>query len=472
MSSKLLIALIAALAAVAVGVAQVYVNEAEAQAPENPAAKTQALVQEAIDMYEADGFDKTVAYYNTEESRDGYWYVFIADRSGILRAHTTSVGWLIDQVVGPDGYPAGKMANSAAAEEGGWVTYTYVNPASGNVEKKHSWVVLHDGLVFGSGWYEEGPPKSDAAAYTVEFVNRAADLYDALGIDDAVAFYNTAASVDGQWYVYIADENDTLIAHPAAPNLVGKSAEAVTGDNGYPAGEAVVAVASAEGGWTSYLWTNPATGMTEFKHSFVVERGGYIFGSGWYEPSASKDDPQAYTKAFVQQAIELHKALGDEAAIEYYNTPESVDGQWYVFITRGDELIAHPDPENIGASLTGPLGTDSTGKEFGTAIANAPEEGAWVDYAATNYVSGAEEMKNSWVVKSGDLIFGSGYYQPLPAATPTPAPAPTAAPTAAPADTPETGDFSLTSGWAIALALFGALIALGGAAALARQRNR
>ena len=274
MSLKVISALVVALA-IAVGVvAQTFVNEAEAQAPENPAARTQALVQEAIDMYEADGFDKTVAYYNTEESRDGYWYVFITDRSGILRAHTTSVGWLIDQVVGPDGYPAGKMANSAATEEGGWVTYTYVNPESGNVEKKHSWVVLHDGLVFGSGWYEEGPPKSDAAAYTVEFVNRAADLYDALGIDEAVAFYNTAASVDGQWYVFIFDENDTLIAHSASPDLVGKPAEVVAGDNGYPAGAAVVAVASAEGGWTSYLWTNPATGMTEFKHSYVVSAAG------------------------------------------------------------------------------------------------------------------------------------------------------------------------------------------------------
>ena len=148
-----------------------------------------------------------------------------------------------------------------------------------------------------------------------------------------------------------------------------------------------------------------------------------------------------------------------------------MDGQWYVFVIRDGSIVAHPDPENIGASVTGPLGTDSTGKEFGTAIANAPEEGAWVDYAATNYANGAEEMKNSWVVKSGDLIFGSGYYQPIPAATPTPAPA-AAAPTAAPADTPETGDFSLTAGWAIAIALLGALIALGGAAMVARRRGR
>ena len=430
---------------------------------------TKALVQQAIDRYDKTGLEETAAYYNTPESRDGQWYVSIADRSGILRAHTTSVGWLLDSVVGPDGYPAGKMARSAATEEGGWVTYTYVNPATGNVEKKHSWIIRHDGLLFGSGWYEEGPPKSDAAAYTVEFVNRATDLYDALGIDEAVAFYNTPESVDGQWYVSITSADDITLAHPTSPNLVGTSVREVVGENGYPIGAAGLAAASADGAWTSYSWTNPATGMMETKHTYLLIHDGLLFASGWYEPGPSKDDPEAYAKALVRQAIELHKAVGDDGAIEYYNNPVQVHGAWYVFVIRGDLVVAHPDPENVGASLAGPLGTDSTGKEFGTAIANAPAEGAWVDYVTTNYVSGVEELKSSWVVKSGELIFGSGYYQPLPAATPTPAP--TAVPTAMPADTPETGDFSLASGLALALALLGALVALGGAATLARRRG-
>ena len=469
MSLKLLSALIVALA-VAVGfVAQTYVNNVEAQGTDDPAAHTQALVQEAIERYEADGLLETAAYYNTEESRDGQWYVFIADRSDILRSHVTHVGWLIDRVLGPDGYPAGKMVNAVADEDGGWVSYTYVNPASGEVERKHSWAIRHEGILFGSGWYEPGAPKSDPAGYTQEFVKRATDLYDVLGREDAVEYYNTRKSVDGQWYVYIASEDDVTLAHAPTPAFVGMDLKDITvGDANYPAGAAIDAVADEDGGWTSYSYINPATGVYETKHSYAVRHDGLLFGSGWYEPSPSKSEPEAFTQAFVQQAIELQQAVGDERTIAYYNTPESVDGEWYVFVVRWDTIIAHATvPDNIGQSLLGPLGTDSTGKEFGSAIIDAPEGGAWVDYTYLNPASGGEEIKHTWVMRSGDLVFGSGWYEPVPAPTPTPEPAPE------PVDEmPETGDFSLTAGWALALALAGALIALGGAVTIARQRGR
>ena len=429
---------------------------------------TKTLVQQAVDRYKKTGLEETTAYYNTDESRDGQWYVFIADRSSILRSHVTHVGWLLDRVLGPDGYPAGKMVNAVADEDGSWVSYTYVNPASGEVERKHSWAIRHNGILFGSGWYEPGAPKSDPAAYTKEFVQRATDLYDVLGIEDTVEYYNMRKSVDGQWYVAIADENNVNIAYPTHPHRIGMSLEDSVTFNSYPVGAAIVAVADEDGGWTSYTHTNPATGVAELKHAWAIRHDGLLFGSGWYEPSPSKDDPEAYTKAFVEQAVELHKAVGDERTIAYYNTPESVDGEWYVFVVQGDAIVAHATvPENIGQSLLGPLGTDSTGEEFGSAIIDAPEGGAWVDYTYLNPALGGEEIKHTWVVRSGDLVFGSGWYEPVPA--PTPAPEPTPEPVD---EMPETGDFSLTAGWALALALAGALIALGGAVTIARQRGR
>ena len=41
-----------------------------------------------------------------------------------------------------------------ATEEGKWVGYVYLNPTTEKEEQKHTWVVKHDGLIFGSGWYE------------------------------------------------------------------------------------------------------------------------------------------------------------------------------------------------------------------------------------------------------------------------------------------------------------------------------
>ena len=53
----------------------------------------------------------------------------------------------------------------AATKEGRWVSYVFANPESelaepdhtGAVEFKHTWVVRHDGLLFGSGWYHDEP---------------------------------------------------------------------------------------------------------------------------------------------------------------------------------------------------------------------------------------------------------------------------------------------------------------------------
>ena len=115
------------------------------------------------------------------------------------------------------------------------------------MQTKHSWVIIHDGITFGSGWYERGPGKSDAPAYTKAFVQQATNLYVALGLEETVAYYNTKESVDGQWYVFIIDENQTIIAHAPAPDLVGKHVSQALGPNSYPTGSAVAASADQDG---------------------------------------------------------------------------------------------------------------------------------------------------------------------------------------------------------------------------------
>ena len=123
-------------------------------------------------------------YYNTKESVDGQWYVFIIDENQTIIAHAPDpdlVGKHISQALGPNSYPTGSAVAASADQDGAWFDYTYANPASGVVETKHSWMVIHDGITFGSGWYERGPGKSDAPAYTRAFVQQAMNLYVALG---------------------------------------------------------------------------------------------------------------------------------------------------------------------------------------------------------------------------------------------------------------------------------------------------
>ena len=124
-----------------------------------PAEYTQYFVGQAIAYYEAHGLEATIEFYNTPESIDGDWYVFIGDENDVMLAHAAipeNVGLHFDDVLGRGGYPAGAQAAAAATEEGAWTDYTFLSPAAEAFQLKHTWAVRHDGLIFGSGWYEDG----------------------------------------------------------------------------------------------------------------------------------------------------------------------------------------------------------------------------------------------------------------------------------------------------------------------------
>lgn len=249
-----------------------------------PAAYTVAFVQEAIDRYERDGLDSTIDYYNSPESVDGAWYVFITDENEVMLAHATvpeNVGMDTGDIYGPDGYPAGKAVVAAASQAGRWTTYSYPNPATGGIQSKHSWVVLHNGLLFGSGWYEDGPAKSDREAYTVAYVEKALDLYESVGLEETIAYFNSPGSVDGPWYGIVIDQNGYTIGHPRE-EIRGRDPSLRVDATGYFYGDDLLGVGE-DGGWVDYVFLNPATGSQEMKHTWAVKRDGLTFASGWYE---------------------------------------------------------------------------------------------------------------------------------------------------------------------------------------------
>ena len=254
------------------------------------------------------------------------------------------------------------------------------------------------------------PPKWQPAEYTQHFVRTAIRKYQEEGLDATVAYYNTMESIDGQWYVFIGDQEDVIIAHAANPDLVGRHASEAVGPNNFPAGEAVAAVADEDGAWFSYSFTNPATGDAETKHSWMVEYDGLTFGSGWYERGQSKADAPAYTRDFVARAIDLYSAIGREGTVAYYNTKESVDGQWYVFIVDEDGYtIGHHNPMFRGRGPS--LRVDAAGYFYGDDLLGATESGRWVDYVLLNPETGDDRQKHTWAVLHDGLIFASGWYE-------------------------------------------------------------
>ena len=383
-----------------------------------PSDYVRALVGQAIARYDAIGKDIVLSYYNSPASVHGQYYVFVVDSSDLRNiasgARPDLVGTIPDRI-DPTGY---NYTNdlASATKEGGWISYVIMNPDTGEQQRKHSWIALHDGLIFGSGWYESGAfgaSKDNPPAFTRAMVEQAIARYETDGLEAAVAYYNSPESVDGQWYVFIGDENDTMIAHPTIPANVGKHADEIVSPDGYPAGSQVAAAATDEGRWTSYTYLNPATGNVQTKHSWVIRHDGLLFGSGWYEEGAPKSDAPAYVQSLVKRAINLYKDLGREGTVAYYNSPESVDGQYYVFAVDANDLsgVANANlPDYVGRI---PARIDPTGYYYGDDLASATEDGKWISYVIQNPETGTQQRKHAWIVRHDDTIWGSGWYEPI-----------------------------------------------------------
>lgn len=405
---------------------------------DKPAEFTKAYVQQAIDMYESEGKEKTFEYYSSGESAVDRWYLFVIDKDSdelVLHPDQTLLGAKSAQRRDPKGYAYGAKTLETT-EEGQWVDYfyrTYDGDTPVEEGDKHSWLKLHDGLIFGSGWYENVlllPTKEqDPAGYTKWFVQDAVDVYDVQGVEGLLKTYNDPESVDGAWYIYVLDADGTILAHPTVKELLGQNI--VQGPMGVDlAGRRhgpEYSEVTEEGKWISpFFFYNPVDGSCDLKHAWAVRRGDVIIGSGWYEPSQmssllpSKCEQADFTVATVQRAVKHYQAEGRDAAIAYHSSTANIDGRWYTFMIDADtgEVIAHPAASFIGNILTESVeGYDDTGYYYAGDLINATEDGTFVrDIISVptideeNPFHTIEEVKHYYAVLEDGIIFASGWY--------------------------------------------------------------
>ena len=268
---------------------------------DDPEAFTVAFVQAAVDLYKAEGAEATATYYNDPANIDGQWYVFITDANDMFVAHPTAPSLLgkdLKTIFGIDRSLLG-VEIAMATTEGHWIDYLWPNPETNKLGQKRTWAIRHDGYLFASGYYEPWGPdpstltlasKDDPAAFTRDFVLAAIARYEFEGLAATAAYYNDKANIDGQWYVFITDENDIFVAHAPMQELVGTDLKDVVGPDNPELG-IEIAKATEIGLRIKYLWPNPATGENEQKRTWAIRHDGYLFGSGYYEPVAEDAMP-------------------------------------------------------------------------------------------------------------------------------------------------------------------------------------
>ena len=263
------------------------------------------------------------------------------------------------------------------------------------------------------------PSKSEPAVYTKFVVDQAIARYDADGLEASLAHFNNPDSVDGQWYVFVIDENDIVVGH-YVPDRRGQDVKGWVGTdiNGYNFGPEMLA-ATEEGRWVPYVYVNPAAGTLgddgafELKNAWVVRHDGLLFGSGWYintdefAPQLIAESAEHFRQGGLEAILEFYNdpqgiSAGLIPTAQYYNSTDTLDGYFTGIIAAPDgEILAHIDPSLIGTDIEDLLGP---------AVRNTTAEGSWI--TAEDNPAGADgpQTMRMWIVEVDGTLIGAGWY--------------------------------------------------------------
>jgi hypothetical protein len=152
---------IAIVVAIVIGVFSMYGNfdtsDFQADQKDSMAEQAQKVVADAIALYDQLGTQAfEVITAESTNLQKGQLYPFVLDPVDITvvahgaepdRVGTTSVS------LTESDRPYEQILEELKSNKGTWVEYRYVNPDTGQEQIKKTWLFLHDGYIFGSGYY-------------------------------------------------------------------------------------------------------------------------------------------------------------------------------------------------------------------------------------------------------------------------------------------------------------------------------
>ena len=355
--------------------------------------------------YNLKGRDAAFAALNTISGEPVSTYVFVVDpATGTVQAQNVNpdlIG-MSDWDIISSTLPVADLLAEVDAEGEAWVSYAFTNPTTGETESKRTWLTIHDGLVFGSGYYSSDIPEAD-----VKFVvDSAIFTYESNKENDAWIDIITPEEpvITDDLYPFVIDAASwTRLADGVVPDRVGK-AETILDTSGRSV-EGVLADLEANGSvWVTYTFHNPSTGIEQLKRTYLELRDGLVFGSGYY---LLDSQVQAATYG---QVLEYNNK-GRDAAFAALNTISGEPVSTYVFVVdpaTGTVQAQNVNPDLIGMSdwdvISSTLQVDDILNEIGRGT------GTWASYTHTNPVTGDTEGKRTWLIMHDGLVFGSGYY--------------------------------------------------------------
>ena len=404
--------------------------------------QVKGIVDDVIDLYMEDkdnAFDIITAQSAT---RDGPLYPFVLSGDGAYTviahgANPAALGRDIPHVLAVT-RTSDAILEDLHANGSTWVKYPYTNPASGVKETKSSWLVLHDGHIFGIGYY-------DSDRMTHKIVKDTILMY----MDDKEDAFDTitaqAETLDSSFYPVVLSDDGTfeILAHGANPNLVGVSSLDILDPT--PSFEQILVELNddadndgynSQGALVEYVFENPETGLEHTKYGWFYLYDGYIFGSGYYSSDSDDDDStmekdstkmssvrhdgdrhddifESYAsqaQRVVESVVSLYKTNSDDVFDMINAQSVTYDSSLYPVVLSGDtfEILAHGgNPDRVGSQASDSIVAGITSDEV---LDDLNADGtAWLTYDFVSPATGIEKTKRVWLSVHDDYIFLVSY---------------------------------------------------------------
>ena len=368
------------------------------------------ITRDAIAAYESDGeasLEAMTAGSSAYDSADPYPFV-VDFETMIIVAHgfmPERVGMLADPFL-TSGMTFDELRSELESEGSLWLMYTFIDPESSQDATKKAYVELHDGLIFGSGFYPNGLEVQ--MMKTMWVVNNAVEMYDESGIEAFDMITEAAADyVPGDIYPFASSTvTMNVVAHGADPSRVGAASVVLTDSNKDL--ERILLESEMNGGtWVSYTFTNFETNEQETKLSWIVARDDYVIGAGFYPDGYQASKVHAIMS--TDNALFMYAQYGEDAFPKI--TALNVTEEWYPFVS--DDEIGLEIADGSILDRTGVLYWDA--HEFNAAYGPVMDilesgHGAYMSYVFLNPETGMQQAKKAWIVLHDGYIFGAGFY--------------------------------------------------------------
>jgi polar amino acid transport system substrate-binding protein len=260
----------------------------------------------------------------------------------------------------------------------------------------------------------------------IAFVNEARDFVLEEGQDKALVVFNDPKGefVRGALYIIAYDFNGTSLAHPYDPEMIGKNVLNMTDSNGVALKRNMRDMARAGGGFTYYIWPNPAHSMAEeLKLTYVLKVDEELWlGAGVYLPGQAPIFSKGAREdlvAFVERAKDFALNNSRDVALKAFNDSDGIFVKRDLYIWAYDfngTTLAHPfRPELVGKNNINL--TDINGVPLVKNMIVIAERGkGFLYYVWPNPIhDNKEELKLAYIMKVNDSLWiGSGIYLDQP----------------------------------------------------------